>query len=443
MASSSARSRPPYSREATDPITKESIRVHDNTSQELDQVLPDFSHAEQTNSSATSTLYSSMESVVRQEAGSSWWKDHDSNRLRMQVALVVCLAAAFGSFGTFSVLWTLNWLHVSHLAWIVVLSSSLAALPVFAVLGFLYLVNQPRKKEPEPEPSENGVSGVRHFVSFMSVILIALKVQPESAMWLNSLLHGVWGIINPALFTSVADMLEDGLQASMPAVIKAVRVADIGQGSESIRILGVHGIHAAQNDEHFVGDDFVNLEVALAYRAKNKGSGLRDRSQNPHLLMQFWTSGSIVLPVWVELTGMIATVRLRLQLTPNPPFLSALTFTLLGQPKITLKCTPLAKNFLNVMDVPGLSGWLQRTIDDAISAYVIPRSMSLDLKTILTGREKMDTDAIGVILVTIKRASGFKNGDGIQVWKSKDSRKGDPYVTLGWAKLGKPLWSSR
>lgn len=244
-------------------------------------------------------------------------------------------------------------------------------------------------------------------------------------------------------------MLEDALQATLPKLVHGVRVADIGQGSEPVRILGIRWLDAGEAAEEKDGmkaeeGDFVNLEVAIAYRARTtKGTGLKGRSGNAHLLVEFLVAGGMVLPVWVELTGMISTARMRIQLTPNPPFLSLMTLTLLGQPKITMICTPLAKNFLNVMDVPGLSGWLQRSVDAAISEYVAPMSLNLDLKTLLMGREKLDTDAVGVVIVTIKSAKEFKEGDAANFIKSKDNRKGDGYVTLGWNKWGKPLWSTR
>lgn len=40
---------------------------------------------------------------------------------------------------------------------------------------------------------------------------------PESTKWLNSLLSSVWPLINPDLFTSLADTLEDVMQASLPS----------------------------------------------------------------------------------------------------------------------------------------------------------------------------------------------------------------------------------
>ena len=229
-------------------------------------------------------------------------------------------------------------------------------------------------------------------------------------------------------------MLEDTLQASLPKMIKGVRVADLGQGTEPLRILGIRSLQSSEIKDSEDGN-FVRLELAVAYRAQSTDTAaLKDRDRNAHLLVQFWLTGGIVLPVWIEVSGIIATVRVRLKLTPNPPFLSAMTLTLLGQPKLALKCLPLAKNFLNIMDVPGLSGWLHQTINEAISMYIAPRSISLDLKTLLSGKEKQDSDAVGVIAVTVKSASGFKDGDGARIWQSENKRKGDPYVTVGWGK---------
>jgi len=261
-------------------------------------------------------------------------------------------------------------------------------------------------------------------------------------MWLNSFLKSLWPIINPSLFIAVSDMLEDSLQATLPSMIHAVRVADLGQGTEPLRILGVRGLpldqsgnaHSANESTH------VNLEIAVAYRAPRKG---HDSARNAHVLLQFWTVGSVILPVWVELNGLIATVRVRLQLTPDPPFLSKMTLTLLGQPKLSLKATPLAKGFLDVMDIPGLSKWIQGAIDSAVQAYIAPRSLNLDLKTMLSGKDAQDTQAIGIIFVRIISTTGARSGDTHRVWQSKDSRQSDPYVTVGWQKWGKPIFSTR
>lgn len=133
--------------------------------------------------------------------------------------------------------------------------------------------------------------------------------------------------------------------------------------------------------------DFVNLELALAYRTRSSGRSLTSKAKNAHLYLKFYFPGSIAIPVWVELRGFVGIMRLRLQLTPDPPFFSLCTLTFLGQPKVDLSCVPVSKHNLNVMDVPLISGFVQSAIDAALAEYVAPKSLTLDLKNMLVGED--------------------------------------------------------
>ncbi|EKG14921.1 C2 calcium-dependent membrane targeting [Macrophomina phaseolina MS6] len=318
---------------------------------------------------------------------------------------------------------------------------------------------------------------------------------PESTQWLNSLLAAIWPLVNPDLFTSLADTLEDVMQASLPKVVRMVSVDDLGQGSESIRILGVRWLptgaaamsvskngklrgrgdpqrsdrtvsgqgevqHNSEGEESGDGNadkpqvdenigegmeaeegDFVNVEIAFSYRARTARRGIRDRAKNMHLYLAFYLPGNIRLPVWVELHGFVGTMRLRLQLCPDPPFFSLCTLTFLGQPKVAASCIPLTRRGLNIMDLPLISNFVQSSIDAAMAEYVAPKSLTLDLKDMLMGDDfKKDTSARGVIVVRIIRAFGFKEGDSGFLWKQGST---DGYVSVGWAKFSKPLWSTR
>ncbi|ORX97548.1 meiotically up-regulated gene 190 protein [Clohesyomyces aquaticus] len=316
---------------------------------------------------------------------------------------------------------------------------------------------------------------------------------PESAQWLNSLLASIWPLINPDLFTSISDTLEDVMQASLPKMVRMVSVDDIGQGSEALRILGVRWLPTGaaaksvsedgklksseedKNDRKVPGEgevqsdskdsdkdgdkadddanaivegmeaeegDFVNVEIAFAYRPSTGRKGMKERAKNAHLYLAFYMPANIKLPVWVELHGVVGTMRLRLQLTPDPPFFSLCTLTFLGQPRVDLSCIPLLKKGPNLMDLPLISRFVQSSVDAAMAEYVAPKSLTLDLKDMLVGDDfKKDTTARGVLVVNVKRAYDFKEGDGAIGPLKKGSA--DPYVTVGWAKFGKPLWSSR
>ncbi|RYO80779.1 hypothetical protein DL762_007471 [Monosporascus cannonballus] len=328
---------------------------------------------------------------------------------------------------------------------------------------------------------------------------------PESVQWLNSLLSAIWPLVNPEMFASLVDMIEDVMQASLPKVVKMVSVDDIGQGSESFRILGVRWLPTGaasrsvkwdgeledaeekkqsdrNNLENSHGDsdgdgngdagggpqqenegtgtkqeeqeqtvinegmeaeegDFINLELTLAYRSRSTGKSIQAKAKNAHLYIKFYLPGGIAVPVWVELRGLILTTRLRLQLTPDPPFISLCTLTFLGQPKCSLSCVPLSKHGLNLMDVPLISSFVQSAIDAALAEYVAPKSLTLNLKDMLVGEDyKKDTTACGVLWIYIKKAEGFKQGDsGIGPMNGSS----DAYVSVSWGKFGKPVASTR
>ncbi|OCT54560.1 C2 (Calcium/lipid-binding, CaLB) [Cladophialophora carrionii] len=331
----------------------------------------------------------------------------------------------------------------------------------------------------------------------------AEDVVPESVAWLNNLLSAVWPLINPDLFTSISDMLEDVMQASLPKVVRMVSVDDLGQGSEAFRILGINWLPTGaasqsvgsdgglkrpgkdeENDRTAAGQgqvdngaddqgggeaksgdntqdkqqkeqedqairegmeaeqgDFVNMELAFAYRARSSGKSLTAKAKNAHLYLKFYLPGGIAVPVWVELRGIIGTMRLRLQLTPDPPFFSLCTLTFMGQPQADMSCVPLSKHALNLMDVPLISSFVQSSIDAALAEYVAPKSLTLDLKDMLVGDDfKKDTVTRGVVMIFIKSAQGFKQGDG-GVGPFQGSS--DAYMTVSWGKFGKPVSSTR
>ncbi|KAF2749946.1 meiotically up-regulated gene 190 protein [Sporormia fimetaria CBS 119925] len=304
---------------------------------------------------------------------------------------------------------------------------------------------------------------------------LAKGQTPESAQWLNSFLASVWPLVNPDLFTSISDMLEDVMQASLPKMVRMVSVEDFGQGSESLRILGVRWLPTGaaaravsqdgkledpgqeKSDRTVPGQgednenvaegmeaeegDFVNMEIAFAYRPSTSAKRIKERAKSAHLYLAFYLPTNIKVPVWVELHGIVGVMRLRLQLTPDPPFFSLCTLTFLGQPKVDISCVPLLKQMPNLMDLPLISRFVQSSVDAAMAQYVAPKSLTLDLKDMMMGDDfKKDTTARGIIYVNIKKAFDFKEGDG-GIGPKKGSA--DPYVSVGWAKFGKPVWSTR
>ena len=54
--------------------------------------------------------------------------------------------------------------------------------------------------------------------------------------------------------------------------------------------------------------DFVNMELAFAYRARSSGKSLKSKAKNAHLYLKFYLPGGLFVPIWVELRGIIGTM---------------------------------------------------------------------------------------------------------------------------------------
>ncbi|MCJ1471796.1 hypothetical protein MMC13_000437 [Lambiella insularis] len=508
-------------RRVTDPVTHLQMTIHDSTDKELENVPenPPPAGSEPRTSTGTSALTKSDSQLHKEEEEAE--AEHKGMRrlfppphfqaTKDQIANTYNLAIAFGlGLTTLTSFTTVLFSHLlsrgGQRSWTNVVFS-IGVVPLLGVLlggailwGLRGWLSHKVDEIWEDEMWEASRAQEEQQLDD--------SPTPESVQWLNSLLSSVWPLVNPDLFTSLADTLEDVMQASLPRIVRMVSVEDIGQGSETIRILGIRWLptgaaarsvsldgkiqpkHEEDSDRKAAGQgevadnvkpddsqtkkedgkspdggkqdekdteadkediaegmeaeegDFVNMEVAFSYRAKSSGKGLRKKVKNAHLLLAFYLPGKIKFPVWVELQGIVGTLRLRLQLIPDPPFFSLCTLTLLGQPKANLSCVPLIKRGLNIMDLPLISSFVQSSVDAALAEYVAPKSLTMDIKDMLDGPDfKQDTQAVGIIMVRVKKARGFKEGN-INLGGLKKGSS-DPYIAVGWAKFGKPVWSTR
>jgi len=289
---------------------------------------------------------------------------------------------------------------------------------------------------------------------------------PESVEWMNSFLGVMWGLIDPEMFAGVADTLEDVMQASVPGIIENVRVAEINQGSNPFRILSLRAlpdghVQELKDDIHRQneknkdpqelaadeeGGDYYNLECSFAYHAlptANK-SGTSAKAKNMHMQLVFYLGikglFGVPLPIFVELQRLVGTVRIRLQMSPEPPFLKALTFTLMGLPKVQAGCVPMLQTGVNILNLPLISNFVNYAIGAAANEYVAPKSMTLDMGKMLQGDDiQKDVEAMGVLWIRIHKASGLSKQDR----RGSDGGGSDPYITVSFSKYGKPMYCTR
>lgn len=190
---------------------------------------------------------------------------------------------------------------------------------------------------------------------------------------MNSFLGVVWGLVNPDMLTPMADTIEDIMQASAPSVVENVRIAEIDQGSNPLRILSMRALpddHVENLKENIhqeniknkdpqeaaaaeEGGDYYNMEASFAYHAKPTGASASSKASNMHMQIVFYLGirglFGVPFPVFVELTELVGTVRMRLQMTPEPPFAKELTFSLVGIPHVKAGCVPMLRKGVNIL----------------------------------------------------------------------------------------------
>ncbi|KAF8748701.1 Protein kinase C conserved region 2 (CalB) [Rhizoctonia solani] len=273
---------------------------------------------------------------------------------------------------------------------------------------------------------------------------------PESVEWLNAFIKTIWGLINPEMFVSVADMIEDIMQQSLPGFVDAVRISDIGQGTNPFRIVSMRALPDQPGDKEYPREewidqgtnelmdraeaerkagrdadqagDYVNFEVAFAYAAL-PGQGGDLRSKNIHLLIEFFLGLydwlHIPIPIWIQVENIVGT----------------LTFTLMGVPGVEVSAIPMSKVLPNVLDLPLVARFVKMAIAAGTAEFVAPKSMTLNIQEMLSGAAIGDTLAAGVFLITIHHAENLSAQDR--------NGRSDPYIVLAYAKFGKPLYSTR
>ncbi|KAJ5089624.1 C2 membrane targeting protein [Penicillium argentinense] len=290
------------------------------------------------------------------------------------------------------------------------------------------------------------------------------NLLPESVEWMNSFLAVVWGLVNPDMLVPMADTIEDIMQASAPSVVENVRIAEIDQGNNPFRILSMRALP----DEHVTdlkenihkenvenkdpqeaaaaeeGGSYYNMEASFAYHAKPSGSTASSKASNMHMQIVFYLGirglFGVPFPVFVELTELVGTVRLRLQMTPEPPFAKELTFSLVGIPHVKAGCVPMLRRGVNVLNLPLISNFVNYAIGTACAMFAAPKSMTMDLSMMLKGDDiHKDTLAIGVMWVRIHRAVGLSKQDR----RGSEGGGSDPYINLSFSKYGKPMYCTR
>ena len=239
-------------REVTDPVTHLKVRIHDQTERHL-QRLPENEDPQekapiQDQIDHTESAHVAMERL---------FPPPRFNRAENQIVDIVRLYFIVGIGSLFAIAFLLLVLQIStgrNQTVVLFISSVILSLSAFA----LYTTVQSIVRKKISSICEDEVWAAEKDADHAP----PQRNIPESTQWLNSVLNSVWALINPDLFTSLADTLEDVMQASLPKMVRMISVEDIGQGSEAIRILGIKWLPAGAASKNVSLDGEIESDMS-------------------------------------------------------------------------------------------------------------------------------------------------------------------------------------
>jgi Ca2+-dependent lipid-binding protein len=284
-----------------------------------------------------------------------------------------------------------------------------------------------------------------------------LRYVPESVEWMNTLVETLWKTLQQDFFDNIRDQINDTIKPFIPEGLPVtVKITGLSHGSQSVRVLSMrslpdsefgdlvpsHGLDKSgsmdeqrEREKKVAAEEggvFYNLEIAIAYHE----APFRPRKDHMHVDVLAMV-GPVPLPVFVQVKEFVSTIRIRLQMHPDLPFLKNVIFALTENPKINACVSFGAPWALDLLNLPILDSVLDSQINNAAAQFVQPKSMSLDMTVYVGGSDqKEDTNSIGVLFVKIHRARNLARQDST-------GAGADPYLTIAFSKYEKPMYATR
>jgi len=129
-----------------------------------------------------------------------------------------------------------------------------------------------------------------------------IRYLPESVEWMNSLVDTIWQVVSEQVFRDVAQQIEDTIKGYVPVAFIKVKVADLGQGSNAVRILSMRALPDSEFQgmvpTHGKGKNMTEAQIkAQEERAAAEEGGIFyvSSSSSPFNIVLFFTSLDIAM----------------------------------------------------------------------------------------------------------------------------------------------------
>ncbi|XP_023756519.1 C2 domain-containing protein At1g53590 [Lactuca sativa] len=229
----------------------------------------------------------------------------------------------------------------------------------------------------------------------------------ESVRWLNHSIERIWPICMEEIVSQkiLLPIVPWFLQKYKPWTVKEAVVQNIYLGRSPPMFTDMRVCRQSTGDDHLV------LELGMNFRTAEDMNAILAVKLTKRLGFGMWTK--------MHLTGMHieGKVLLGVKFLPNWPFVGRLRVCFVEPPYFQLTVKPIFAHGLDVTELPGIAGWLDKLLTLAFEETLVePNMLVVDLEKFVSPKAEpwfcIDAkEPVAYTLVEIIEASGMKASD--------------------------------
>lgn len=229
----------------------------------------------------------------------------------------------------------------------------------------------------------------------------------ESVRWLNHLVERIWPICMENIVSQriLLPMMPWFLQKYKPWTVKEAMVQNLYMGRSPPMITEMRVCRQSTGDDHLV------MEMGLNFRTADDMSAI--------LAVKLTKRLGFGMSAKMHLTGMHVEgkVLVGIKFLPKWPFLGRMRVCFVEPPYFQMTVKPIFSHGLDVTEVPGIAGWLDKLLNVAFEETLVePNMLVVDVEKFVSPEPEswfsMDAkDPVGYALVEIVEGSDMKPSD--------------------------------
>ncbi|KAF3793130.1 C2 domain-containing protein [Nymphaea thermarum] len=244
----------------------------------------------------------------------------------------------------------------------------------------------------------------------------------ETVRWLNHLLEKVWPICMEQIASQkiLLPIVPWFLEKYKPWTAKKVVVQELYLGRNPPMITEMRVVGQSADDDHLV------LELGLNFLSADDMSAILAVQLRKRLGFGMWTK--------LHLTGMHieAKVLVGVKFLQNWPFLQRIRLCFVQPPYFQMIVKPIFSHGLDVTEVPGIAGWLDKVLAMAFEETLVePNMLVVDLEKLVRSTESASSPEGGWFSVDERKPVAYAKVEIIEADNMKPSDPNglaDPYV---------------